>query len=128
MKKVWISALAIAITVGVAASSVDAASASVTSRKSENAAKETRVIGEGRYIKFTCTYAGTASNVASNGYCELTKISNASTRTLNVGGPGTHSPGTESVDYYMDKGAQYILKADVEITAPSNTSVTASIR
>ncbi len=125
MKKVWISVLGFVFVLGVLASSVNAASASVTSRKSDNAAKEVTVIGEGKYVKFTCTYNGKKSDFGNDGYCELSDLSKPGAEYLGVGGSYDK---VRSTDYYMNKGVKYLLKADVEYTAPSGSSTTASIR
>lgn len=125
MKKFCVLALASTLILGIGTSSVNAASASVTSRKSDNAAKEATLTGEGKYVKFTCTYSGSTTSFGSDGYCNIIRTSSDKVSTLEVGGT---SSKVKSTDYYMDKGVKYILQADVETTAPSGSAVTAAVR
>lgn len=121
MKKVLLTCLVLFMSISVSLSQADAAA--VTSKKSDNSAKSVNITGNGGYVKFSCTYSGSTSNMGSDGYCELIKKSNANVTSLNVGGTTSK---TKSVDYYLDKGASYILQVDVEVNAPSNGSVTGS--
>lgn len=121
MKKILVSCLVLFMSISIGLSEANAVA--VTSKKSDNSAKNVTITGNGGYVKISCTYSGSTSKNGWDGYCELIKKSNANIYQLTVGGTTSK---TKSVDYYLDKGVTYILQADVEINAPSNGSVTAS--
>ncbi|KEK22108.1 hypothetical protein [Bacillus gaemokensis] len=102
---------------------------SVTSKHSDNSTKSLDLIGTGKYMKMTCTYYGKTTAMASDASCSLYKKSSPTTielvADLHVG--GCYGSITESTDVWLEKGASYILQADVSTFADPKSSVTTTI-
>ncbi|MEI4801644.1 hypothetical protein WAZ07_09930 [Bacillus sp. FJAT-51639] len=102
---------------------------SVTSKHSDNSAKSINFIGTGKYMKMTCTYYGKTTAMESDGSCSLYKKTSPTNielvTNLHVG--GCYGSITESTNVWLEKGASYILKADVSTFTDPQSFVTATI-
>lgn len=102
---------------------------SVTSKHSDNPTKSINFIGTGKYMKMTCTYYGKTTTMESDGSCSVYKKTSPANielvANLHVG--GCYGSITESTNVWLEKGASYILKADVSTFTDPQSSVTATI-
>ncbi len=105
--------------------SADAATlVSVTAKRTDNSANSKTVTGTGKYMKFTCEYSGSTSNDNADALCEVRRGSSEIKR-FYVGGKKGKS---QSTDVWLDKGVSYTLYVNVEQQAPSNGSVTGTLK
>lgn len=130
MKKILVAALTAILffSIPFVASTQAATLVSLSAKKSDNAAKEIEFTGNGKYMKFTCTYSGSTSKDNIDALCEVRKNASPSNSVQRFYVGGSKGNKSESTDVWLDKGVKYSIYVNVETHAPSNASVTGVIK
>ncbi|OCB96923.1 hypothetical protein SRCM101294_01110 [Bacillus amyloliquefaciens] len=118
---------AVLLSITFASTANAAVLASVT--QSKTGGTDVYFTGNGKYMRFYCSYSGSFTDMTSDGDCSIYKFTSSNTiesvTDLLVGGNTKKS--STYIDVWLDKNSQYGMKADLGLYPPSNASTTATI-